>query len=283
MTATTGKPRPPSNEYVLGVDERESHRLGLQHRLWSASAHGAWERARVEPGQTVLDVGCGPGHATIDLAQIVGPSGRVIAVDESPLFLKHLHDRVQGQHLRNVQRVLGDVQQIDALLPNLAGEADLAYARWVLCFVRDPEAVVRGVAGLLSRGGRFVVQDYFNYEAMSLAPRRPAFSRVIAAVGKSWRERGGDPDVMSRLPGLCRKHGLEVSDLRSNQRIAQPGSMMWHWPDTFWESFVPRLVEMGYLTPAEREEFDACWAEASGDAATFMFLPPVFDLIAVKK
>jgi ubiquinone/menaquinone biosynthesis C-methylase UbiE len=280
MPATTAN---PMQEYILGVDEQESARLGLQHRLWSASAHEAWERARLQPGLTVLDVGCGPGYATIDMAHVVGPRGRLIAVDESPLYLKHLHDRAQGQHVRNVQRMLGDVQQLDALLPGAGGAVDFAYARWVLCFVADPEAVVRGVSRLLKPGGRFVIQDYFNYEAMSLAPRRDAFSRVIRAVASSWRDKGGDPDIMSRLPALCRRHGLEVTDLRCNERIARPGEMMWHWPDSFWSSFVPRLVEMGYLSAAERDAFDACWAEASADPDTFMFLPPVFDLIAVKR
>lgn len=80
----------PPSEYVLGTGEIESTRLGLQHRIWSGPAHWLWERAGIRPGMTVLDVGCGPGHASIDLAEIVGPSGRIYAVDESPLFLKHL-------------------------------------------------------------------------------------------------------------------------------------------------------------------------------------------------
>jgi SAM-dependent methyltransferase len=276
---------PPSTaaEYVLGTGDQESLRLGLQHRLWSASAHLLWERAAIRPGMTVLDVGCGPGHATIDLAEIVGPRGRVIAVDESPLFLKHLHDRIHGQHLKNVDRILGDAQQLSALLPGAAGSVDIAYARWVLCFVPDPEALVRGVASLLKPGGRFAVQDYFNYESMSIAPRREPFSRVIRAVGKSWRDRGGDPDIVGRLPGLFRKHGLELTHLSVNERIARPGSTIWAWPDTFWASFLPRLVEMGHLTTEERKAFEACWSEACDDPDSFMLLPPVFDVLAVKR
>src|SRR5262249_35373561 len=169
-----------------------------------------WRRAGTRPGATVLDIGCGPGHATIDLAEIVGGKGRVIAVDESPLFLKHLNDRLQGQHLRNVERVLGDAQHLDSLLPAQAATVDIAYCRWVLCFVPEPDALVRGVARLLKPGGRFAVQDYFNSESMSRAPRREPFSRVIRAVGKSFRDRGGDPDIVARLPAMFRKHGLDL-------------------------------------------------------------------------
>lgn len=281
-TPTRPAPRPPE-EYILGTGEQESVRLGLQHRLWSASAHALWERCGLRPGMTVLDVGSGPGHASIDLAEIVGPAGRVVAVDESPLFLKHLADRVHGHHRQNVERILGDVQTLDTLLADRAGAFDLAYARWVLCFVPDPAAVVRGVAALLKPGGRFAVQDYFNYQSMTLAPRSEPFCRVIRAIGKSWRDRGGDPDIAGRLPALFRQHGLHLEHLAVNQRVARSGSTLWAWPDSFWASYLPRLVEMGYITNEERNAFEAAWSEASSDPDAFMQLPPVYDLIAVKR
>lgn len=283
--AASRKPpsRPGDTTYVLGVDELESNRLGLQHRLWSASAHHLWERARIQPGMAVLDVGCGPGFATIDLAEIVGTGGHVVGVDESPLFLKQLHDRSASRKLHNVERVLGDVQQLESLLPNAADSFDAAYARWVLCFVADPDSVVRGVARALKPGGRFAVQDYFNYESMTLAPRRAAFTRVIRAVGESWRQRGGDPDIVARLPAMCRRHGLVVEHIGLNERVARPGTPIWHWPDAFWASYLPRLVEMGHISAAERADFETAWAEASSDPDAFMFLPPLYDVIAVKR
>ena len=276
-------PGPGQDEYVLGVDELESDRLGLQHRLWSSSAHRLWERARIQPGMAVLDVGCGPGFAALDLAEIVGASGRVIGVDESARFLKQLHDRSSARKLQNVERVLGDAQDLEELLPGAVESFDAAYCRWVLCFVRDPEAVVRGVARLLKPGGRFAVQDYFNYEAMTLAPRRAAFTRVIQAVGESWRQRGGDPDIVARLPGICRRHGLVVEHIGLNERVARPGFPIWHWPDKFWANYLPRLVEMGHISAQERAEFETAWAEASSDPDAFMFLPPLYDVIAVKR
>jgi ubiquinone/menaquinone biosynthesis C-methylase UbiE len=281
MTRTAPNPQVDA-EYVLGVNDAEAARLGLQHRLWSERAHGLWERAAIQPGMTVLDIGCGPGHAALDLAEIVGPTGRVIGVEESPLYLKHLHDMAVARRLTNIDRVLGDVQQLDALIQT-DELADAAYARWVLCFVQDPEAVVAGVARLLKPGGRFAVQDYFNYEAMSLAPRRPEFTRVIEAVAASWRGRGGDPDVVARLPALCRRHGLELTHISTESRVARPGSTIWHWPDSFWKSYIPRLVQSGHLSVTEAAAFEACWAEASADPDCFMFLPPVFDLLAVKR
>jgi ubiquinone/menaquinone biosynthesis C-methylase UbiE len=283
-TPTSLASNPPEpGEYVLGTGDQELDRLGLQHRLWSASAHLLWERACLKPGMAVLDVGSGPGHATMDLAEIVSETGRVYAVDESALFLHHLHSRVQGRGRSNVQRILGDVQQLPILLPDLRGQIDFAWARWVLCFVPDPEAVVEGVAAMLKRGGRWAIHDYFNYETMTLAPRRDAFTKVITAVARSWRDHGGDPDVAGRLPALLRKHGLEVTHLSVNQRVGTPDSTIWAWPDSFWRSFLPRLLKMGYITREEAEAFSAAWIEASADPDTFMMLPPVWELIAEKR
>ncbi|HVZ93945.1 MAG TPA: methyltransferase domain-containing protein [Phycisphaerales bacterium] len=289
MSATTSKPTDHHKEYVLGTNEAEAARLGLQHQLWSAFAHETWELAGIGPGSTVLDVGCGPGFGSFDLARLVGTTGMVHAVDESAAYIERLRAEAERRGIRNITAHVGDVQQLEKL-PIKAGSIDAAFERWVMCFVADPEAVVRGVSGLLRVGGVFAVNDYFNYESMTLAPREPAFSRVIAAVGKSWRDRGGDPDVVGRLPGLLAKHGLKVEDLSVAQRIARTpawgagsSATMWAWPDSFFRLFVPSLVEMGYLTARDQEEFLEMWERVTRDAGIFMALPPVWRVVGMKK
>ncbi len=282
MSSATKAPR-AHPEYVLGTDATESIRLGLQHRLWSSAAHLLWEHAGVQPGKVVLDLGCGPGHAALDLAQIVGPKGRIIGVDESPGFLKQLHELTKARQISNVDRVLGDVQQIDSVLQHERGSVDFAYARWVFCFLKDPEAVVSGLAKIIKPGGKVMVQDYFNYvRAMTLAPRNPAFEVVIQAVGESWKDRGGDSDIMGRLPTLFLSHGFTIEHLAVHQRIARPGTTLWHWPQSFWDSFVPRLCDMGFISLEQRKAFEAAWSQASNDPGAYIVLPPVFDLVVVK-
>ncbi len=284
MSQTTG-----GAEYVLGTAEDEFVRLGLQHALWGDSAAPLWRRAGIGPGRHVVDVGSGPGYATMDLARLVrgvpredAPGGGVVAVDESAGFIARLGQESRGRGLENIRGVVGDVQRLQDLGLE-PGSFDAAYARWVLCFVPDPAAVVRGVAHLLKAGGRFVVNDYFNYEAATAAPRRASFSRVIRAVGESWRARGGDPDIVGRLPGLLRGAGLRLTHLEPEQRLARPGDTMWSWPDSFFRNFVPRLVEGGLLTGDEARAFFADWAEMSRpDSDSFILLPTVFGLVAEK-
>ena len=91
-----------SKDYVLGTHDEEIERLGLQHRAWRQRALDAWRSARIGVGQSVLDVGCGPGYATLDLAELVGPSGRVVAVDKSERFLGALEARRRPRSIDNI-------------------------------------------------------------------------------------------------------------------------------------------------------------------------------------
>ena len=68
-------------DYVLGTHDEEIERLGIQHSVWRPRAVAAWRRAGFKPGDTLIDVGSGPGYATLDLAELTGENGRVIAVD----------------------------------------------------------------------------------------------------------------------------------------------------------------------------------------------------------
>ncbi len=66
--------------------------------------------------------------------------------------------------------------------------------------------------------------------------------------------------------------------------MARPGSSLWHWPSSFWQTFLPRfLVETGFITVEDREAFEKTWAEASNDPAAFVQMPPVYELIAIKE
>ena len=271
-------------EYVLGTGGDELARLQLQNRLWSDAAVAAWQRAGIAPGQRVLDVGCGPGFAAFDLAPIVGAGtgAAVLGVDESPPFVAHCNQQAKARGLPWLSAVAGDVQ---ALTPELIGTQpfDLAYARWVLCFVRDPAAVVRGVARALKPGGRFVVHDYFNYGSMTMAPRRRSHDLAVAATIASWRDHGGDPDVVGKLPALLVEHGMRVVHLGVHQRIARGTDSMFAWPDTWWRTFAPKLVGKGMLAQRDCDELIEDLTRARTSGTDFIHCPPVYELIAMRE
>lgn len=270
-------------EYVLGTNPAELQRLGFQHRLWSRPAHKLWAKAVVSQGHHVLDVGAGPGYASLDLAQIVGPAGRVLGIDESEPYIAFANEQARARHLHHATFTVADAAGLDTLDHADPASFDIAYCRWVLCFVPDPDAVVAAIARALKPGGKLLVQDYFRYESMCVAPRSEPFELVIAAIARSWRDHGGNPDVMGMLPEAAVRHGLRIDHIdRVDPGPARPGTFMWQWPDTFWGVFLPRLVEMGYITEPQRAAFLADWQKRSENPAAFMHLPPVYELIATK-
>jgi ubiquinone/menaquinone biosynthesis C-methylase UbiE len=148
-----------SKDYVLGTDDEEIARLGLQHRAWRQRALDAWRSVAIGTGQTVLDVGCGPGHASLDLAELVGPSGRVVAIDKSERFLRALETACRDRRIDNVTTHLADLDAGE--FPNLV--ADCAWCRWVFAFVKNPRALLARIAAALAPEGIIVVQEYFDY------------------------------------------------------------------------------------------------------------------------
>lgn len=287
---TRGESTP--GEYVLGTGGDELARLAFQHRLWSDAAHEAWRSASVGPGQRVLDIGSGPGFASFDLAELVRAGGlisggEVVAIDESAGFIHHLNAQAHARGLNHLRGLVGDVQALTSISQLCGGSPfDLAYARWVLCFVPRPDRVVLEAAKLLRPGGCFIVHDYFNYSSMRIAPMGTAFSdlytRVVRATDASWRARGGDPDVVGRLPAMCQQAGLSVISIRPIQRIARPGETMFHWVATWWRNYVPKLVAMGSITPDEQAAFFKGWDELEHSPSSFVMCPCVYELIAQK-
>lgn len=265
-----------AREYVLGTHDAELVRLGLQHRLWSEHTFACWRRCGIRPGHTVLDVGSGPGYTAFDLLPLVGPTGRVIAVDESARFIEYVTGRAAALGLENLHTSVQDVQKLDVPPRSV----DIAYARWVMCFVPRPDAVVAGVARALKPGGVFAVQDYINWASLTLSPVGEAFLRVMPSVGKSWRARGGDPSVGQRLPAIMAAAGLVVEDIRPLQRIARPRDPLWEWPTSFFYNFIPMLVEQGLVTPDDWRAFQKEWEERTHDPNAVFWTPPMVEIIA---
>jgi SAM-dependent methyltransferase len=266
------------SEYVLGTDLSELERLGLQHRAWRAQAYEHWERAGLAPGQRILDVGSGPGFATLDLARLAGARGSVTAVDVSKRFLSYLERALAREELANVSLVEQDATRLE-LEPS---SHDAAWTRWLLSFAKDPAAVIAGVAKALVPGGIWAIQEYVSYSSMKLGPEGKRLPRVVAAIVESWRAQGGDSDVGLALPRLLERAGFLVTETRPIARIARPGTALWEWPGSFFENFVPKLAEQGFLAADEAKGFLEEWRAHSDDPEAIFLAPTVVAITAVK-
>ena len=109
----------------------------------------------VEPGMTVLDMGCGRGFNSLGLARIVGREGRVIAADLQEGMLQRVRERIQDSELE--ARV--QLHQCAATAIGVTGPVDFALAFYVVHEVPDQGALFRELAHLLAPAGRLLVVE----------------------------------------------------------------------------------------------------------------------------
>lgn len=266
---------------VPGLHDAEVERLGLQHGVWRAQVLGAWQRAGFTSGQRLLDVGAGPGFATLDLADIAGPRGRVCAVERSARFVEVLRERARRCGYGNVTAYCQDAT-LDGL-PVANDSMDGAWCRWLFAFLRQPRRLLEELADALRPGGTLVLHEYLDYRTWRLAPRSPLLEKFVGEVMGSWRDAGGEPDIALDLPVWLQEAGFELREMQPVLNIIRPTSFMWQWPASFIEVNLRRLVELGRIAPALAGEISAEFQERSRDPATMMITPAVLEIIAVRR
>jgi SAM-dependent methyltransferase len=263
-------------DYVLGTHDDEVARLGLQHRVWRPRALDAWYRAGFSLGRTLLDVGSGPGHASFDLAQIAGPRGKVVALERSRRFLDSLEEEAARRGIHNIETREIDLEQDD--LPAL--EADGAWSRWFLAFVKHPEEVLAKVHRALRPGAPIVLHEYFDYRMWRLAPRVPELEEFVDMVMETWRASGGEPDIGLDLPRLLRETGFEIASIAPIVHVVPKSSYVWEWPRAFVDVGLRRFVDLKRLTAKRAQEIADAVARGEAEPGALMITPGVLEIIA---
>ena len=202
-------------DYVLGTHDDELARLGLQHRVWRSIALDCWQKAGITLGSRVLDIGAGPGYAATDLAEIVGPTGKVVALERSSNFIRALEQRRAAQGLNNVQ-----VHELDLMTDDLPEESfDFSWCRWVASFVTDPALLVQKLGRVMRPGGVSIFHEYAHYLTWRFIPRLPSRNVSRKRSRRAGPRSAGKPMSRSIFPPISSKtdSGLEK---RSRESIA---------------------------------------------------------------
>ncbi|MGI9550007.1 MAG: methyltransferase domain-containing protein [Aurantibacter sp.] len=229
--------------YILGTDEEELFRLGLQHQVWAEEAQHGWRLANFKSGQTLLDLGCGPGYCTKELAFVVGRKGKVIGIDKSVGFIEFLKQVAQKYNL-NIEAVASDFDQMVLEPKSLDG----MYCRWALAWIPNPSEVLSKVYKALKPNGKMVIQEYYDWSTLQTEPRKEALAKGIAMALKSFKDTDNEIDIGRHLPKMLGDIGMRIISHRPMIKIATIDNGVWQWPKTFFQSYFPRLVPQNYLT-----------------------------------
>lgn len=238
-----------------GIEGRR--RLKVLARVLRPSTVALFDRLGIGEGLTCLDVGCGGGDVTLELARRVGPAGKVVGADLDPVKLDLARREADEQDLRNVE-----FQAIDIRAQDAGSGFDVVYARFLLTHLDDPSGAVDALCRQSRPGGLVVVEDT-DFSGHFTHPDSPASRRYHELYCKVVRNRGGDPDIGPRLPILLADGGLEAVDLAVVQPMGTHGDVKLMNPLTM-ENIADAVLRDGL---ASREEIDAIVRELYAFAA----------------
>jgi len=253
--------------------DHQAFKAGMR-KQWDVSAQGwnhhtaairAWLRqstdamldmAGIGPGASVLDVAAGAGDQTLDIAQRVGPTGRVLATDLSPVILELARGNAQQAGLRNVQTLVADGEDL-AVAP---ASFDAAVSRLGLMFLPEPLKGLQGMHRALRPGGGICTVVFSRPE------RNPCLGILMATALKHAGLPARDPFTPGGLlslgkPGLAdelfRAAGFQdVASTALDAPFHLPTAR--HYLDFVRASASPIQQIVGRLSP---EAADAAWAD----------------------
>jgi ubiquinone/menaquinone biosynthesis C-methylase UbiE len=160
-------------------------------RFWVEAPHPIITRERLrsvlapEPGERILEIGPGVGYYTLDMAEWVGPEGRVEIFDLQQKFLDHTVERAAERGLANVIPTQGDA----TALPYEDASMDAVVLTAVLGEIPDPVAALRQIHRVLKPTGRLIVGELFGDPHFTT---QSALKRQAGEAGLAWTERSGN-------------------------------------------------------------------------------------------
>ena len=152
---------------LLGYDATELAELPPESPASFAGVANPHAIARLQPGETVLDIGCGAGMDLLLAARRVGQSGRAIGVDMTPAMAERARASSQAMGLSNVEVRLGDALE----LPVDDGSVDVVISNGVINLVPDKEKAYAEIFRVLKPGGRLQLRDIIVAHELSEAVR----------------------------------------------------------------------------------------------------------------
>jgi ubiquinone/menaquinone biosynthesis C-methylase UbiE len=226
------------------------------HRWRTVENSAAYVASRFVPQAQVLDVGCGPGTITIDIAGRVAP-GSVVGIDASADVI--IEARAAATEVGNVEFAPGDVYALDYRDASF----DVVHAHQVLQHLPDPVGALREMRRVCKPDGVVACRDS-DYAAFTWYPRDATLDAWLALYRDIARANAGEPDAGRFLLAWAHAAGFsEVDATASAWCFATPDDRAWWggvWADRMTSSAIAEQAERdGFATRAELDEMAAAW------------------------
>lgn len=254
--------------YALALSDDEVRRYQTMAEGAVTAERELWSLAGITMGATVADIGCGPGAEAAVLAEAVGPSGRVYAVDADPQAVRLAAELVRRSGLPQVSTDVADAAATG--LP--AGSVDVAMIRNVLAHNGGREQkIVDHLAGLVRPGGCVYLVDADGL-AVRARPADPDLEDLQGRYSSLHSARGNDIQIGLRLAELLEAAGLEVISFTGRYAILPlpAGARGPAWAAR------TALIEAGMADTADVELWDAAYQRVDTAPRPQTIFAPVF-------
>lgn len=242
------------------------------HRWRTAANSAAYLLPHLRPGIDLLDVGCGPGTLTVDLARHVDP-GRVVGIDVVADVVAEATGVASEAGAANVTLLTGDFRT--AGLED-AG-FDVVHAHQVLQHLSDPVGALATFRRLVRPGGIVAARDG-DYSAMAWYPESPLVDRWLEVYLAVTRANAAEANAGRHLLAWAHQAGLaDVAFTTSTWTYADPATCGW-WGELWAErtvasSFASQAVDYGIATDDELVAIAAGWREWSHQPDAVFIVP----------
>jgi SAM-dependent methyltransferase len=266
---------PTGDTYIHG----HSDSVLRSHRWRTAANSAAYLLPHLGDGLRLLDVGCGPGTLTVDLARRLGPTGSVVGVDLSESVIAEAGAHAEAEQAATVTFRAGDFRALD--LPQ--GGFDMVHAHQVLQHLRDPVGALAAM-GRLARPGGIVAARDSDYPAFLWTPADPRLDRWREIYWAVSERNGTAGDAGRWLLRWALDAGFtDVAYTTSTWTFATPADRAW-WGGLWAErvvasSLADQAEEYGVATRAEMDEVAGGW-RAWADAPDSTFVAVHGEIIA---
>ncbi|GMV49096.1 methyltransferase domain-containing protein [Nitrospirales bacterium NOB] len=239
-------------EYVFQTVEerRELERLHLIERMFDPGTQRRMLATGLTTGWHCLEVGAGAGSIVRWLQQRVGPSGRVVAVDTNPRFLRGGVDSA-------VEIVSGDICEVD-LQP---AAFDLVHARYVLIHVADYQKAFERMLRCVKPGGWVMVEEPDFQAARAVTgsdEARGSFARVSAAIEQMFLTLGMDHALGAKLPVLFQRHDLSQLTVEHEGHLSSGGQPVAQVMKLSAEQLRDKYLATGRVTGEDIDRYCRC-------------------------
>jgi ubiquinone/menaquinone biosynthesis C-methylase UbiE len=258
-----------SEKYIIHGGQKGYDRLLILSRERWPDTLALFQRVGVRAGMECLDVGCGGGEVSIELAKLVAPNGTVTGIDMDGVKLDLGRAAARQRGVGNVHFQERNVNDWDE-----PGRYDLVYSRFLLHHLRQPVQLLRRMWAAVRSGGALVMEDA-DFGGWSCDPPNEAFDFFLRTYQEVLRKHGGDPTHGRKLRRHFQEAGIPEPDLKLVQSIYTTGEAKTLALSTL-EGTSEAIVAAGVATPEQVSAALSDLTKFTADPLTLMTGPRLF-------